>query len=489
MSDESPLTVGRTSREQAGPFAKLIIDARAQLGFSERGLAAEITEAAYELDQQTTTVFGSAVWRWERGTVARKELRRWTAHVFQKHGLRITEADLAAAARAQQNARRLSHQRRSRLSDLERHSREMAATAELQGSPHAPEKPLPYDLSEDEQTMLRRQFLHQLLSAAGASAMTPAHRYIGAPIAATNTELLLHECESNIRACWRLMQGRDMVVVPTVLTSWLPLLDSMLRQSAPQHRHMAALAAEGYMLAGLVTVLQGHHDRAELCCQQAVEYAAVAGHPDIIVAALKHLATKYLSAHYPLLTLRTYERAIPYLADVSPLLRGRTHLGLALAYAQVGNRSDAERHLKLVYETFPDDPESDRAFVYADARRASLDHYGGLIHLAFDRPQQAWETFASAIPDPATGVPERTVIQIVNCQAEAAIALRDVELASVHLEAAVSAARNLGSLKRVNDSSKLFSQLRSRWPTDRRVKRLESLFDPGGVVPSLPPGK
>lgn len=335
----------------------------------------------------------------------------------------------------------------------------------------------PLQVSEDEFTMLRRQFLQWLLSFAGTSGATPAYLPFSRSTDVTDIEPFLHECEAHIRACWRLMHGRDMIVVPTVLMSWLPSLESILRRPSPHQGRLAAVASEAYILAGLVTVLQGHHDRAEWCCRQAVEYATVARNPDLTVAALKHLAAKYLSAQYPLLTLRTYQQAIPYLGHASPLLRSRTHLGLALAYAQVGNRRDADQHLELAHVTFPDDPETDSAFVYADARRASLNHYGGLIHLAFDRPQQAWETFAAVAPHPsAGGVPERTVIQIVNCQTEAALAFGDLELASTHLETAASAARDLGSPKRLRDSAKLYAQLRSRWPTDHRVKRLEPLF-------------
>jgi Tfp pilus assembly protein PilF len=348
-----------------------------------------------------------------------------------------------------------------------------------------PGDPLPYRLTEDTYEMMRRQFLQQLLSVATSVAVGPA--FMHAPASATPTDigLFVQECESNIRACWRLMQGRDMVVVPSVLTSWLPLLDSMLRASSPYRRELAALATEGYMLGGLVTVLQGHLDRAEWFCKQAVDYATVAGHPDLTVAALKHLATKYLDAQYPLLTLQTYERAVQHLDSVSPLLRGRTHLGLALAHAQVGNKADAERHLSLAHDTFPDRPEHDTAFVYADARRASLNHYGGLIHLISGRPNEAWQTFAAALRDPtAAEVPERTIVEIINCQAEAAIALGDVELAASHLETAIHGARVLRSSKRYRDSSNLYTQLRTRWPGDPRARRLEALFVPDDFAPS-----
>lgn len=487
MSAESPLPPVRAYLERIDPFTRFIVDARARLDMTHRELAAEITDAAYELNQVASTVHASAVWRWERGVVAHEDVRRWIAYVLQKHGIDTSEADLEALAQAQKRARRL--QQRPLPQD---HAADQA-TISIEHSPidipvYGTLPALPPQGSEDEFTMLRRQFLQWLLSFTGTSLVTSAHVPHGGGMAINDIDLFAHECEAQMHACWRLMQGRDMIVVPTILISWLPSLDSLVRQPSPHQRQLAAIASEGYMLSGLITVLQGHHDRAEWCCRQAVEYATLAHDPNLTVAALKHLATKYLSAQYPLLTLRTYQQAVPYLNHVSPLLRGRTHLGLALAYAQVGDQPDAEQQLELAHTTFPDDPERDPAFIYADARRASLNHYGGLIHLALDRPLQAWETFAAATPvESANGVPERTAIQIVNCQAQAALAMSDLDLAAAHLEAAGSAGRDLGSPKRFRDTVKLYAQLRAGWPSDPRVQRLESLFQAEGR--GLLPGK
>jgi hypothetical protein len=329
---------------------------------------------------------------------------------------------------------------------------------------------------EDSYPMMRRQFLQGLLSL-GTVGITPEYLHGAAPAVPANALLFMEECAPNIRSCWRLMQGRDMVVVPSVLANWLPLLDTMLRQSGPYRRELAGLAAEGYMLGGLVAVLQNHLDRAEWFCRQAVDYATASAQPDLIVASLKHLATKYLDAGYPLLVLQTYERAIPHLDAVSPLLRGRTHLGLALAQVRVGNETRAERELAMAHATFPDRAEQDPAFVYADARRASLSHYGGLIHLAAGRAAQACETFGSALADSGVDdVPVRTVIEITNCQVEAAIALGDIELATTQLQTTALASRELHSTKRVHDCANLYAQLCARWPGDPRVKRIAPHF-------------
>src|ERR1041385_2688877 len=371
--------------------------------------------------------------------------------------------------------------------DAEAHASPPTVIPVLVSDAHGQSQPL--TSIEDPYLMLRRQFLAQLLSVT-ASAMAPSFVTIGSPNPRIDdVEHVIQQCDTNTRACWRLMHGPDMVVVPSVLTAWLPVLDSLLRTASARRRELAGLAAEGYMLGGLVTVLQGHYDRAEMLCQQAVQYAEMAGSPNLTVAALKHLATKYHDARYPLLTLTTYERALPHIQDASPLLRSRTHLGLALAHAQVGNRTNAERHLGLAHEQFPDQPEQDPAYVYADARRASLNHYGGLLHMIHDRPDLAWQTLAEAVAQPAASdVPERTVIEIINAQAHAAIAQRDVGLAVEHVETSIHRARGLGSLRRIRESAELFQQLMGRWPNDARVKLLRELFASTDAAPALEPG-
>src|SRR5262249_5344126 len=148
---------------------------------------------------------------------------------------------------------------------------------------------------------------------------------------------------------------------------------------------------------------------AEWSCKQAVEYSGLAENPNLSVAALKHLATKYHSAKYHLLTLQTYQEALPLLDQVSPLLRSRIYLGLALSYAKCQQEQEAIHYLGLAQDTFPEYPEGDPGFLYADCGLSSLNHYGGLISLEFNQPKKAWEIFAGVEKlRSKTVVPERT---------------------------------------------------------------------------------
>jgi transcriptional regulator with XRE-family HTH domain len=338
-----------------------------------------------------------------------------------------------------------------------------------------------FALLEDPYEVLRRQFIQHMLTvvtsgfvpftALGPIAPNPDVRH------RIDLDEFIHDCDASIQSCWRLMQGSDIAIVPTVLIRWLPTLDTLVAQQSSHRSQLAASATQAHILAGLVAVLQNQYDRSEWFCGQAVEYANLAGDPNMIAGALKHLATKYRDAGYPLLTLRTYERIASVADRVSPLLKSRTHLGLALAHAECGNLVEAERQLDSAQTTFPARPHDDPAFMYADCRASSLNHYGGLIHLIAGRPRQAWQTFSAALSDGAIpDIPERTVLELVNCQAEAALASRELDLACAHLETAAIGAQRMGSRKRIEESLSIYSRLRSQWPNDVRILRIESLF-------------
>ncbi len=162
---------------------------------------------------------------------------------------------------------------------------------------------------------------------------------------------------------------------------------------------------------------------------------------------------------------------------MSPLLHSRTYLGLALSYAQCKQKREADHYLGLAQDTFPERPEDDPSFLYADCGRSSLNHYGGLIHLEFGEAQKAWRTFAGVeVLASKTVVPERTLIEIVNCQAEAAVDQRDMEMAYAHVQAGLAGALKLNSEKRFYDTRSVYRKMCVVWPHEPKVKQLEELF-------------
>ncbi|MEO8970227.1 MAG: bacterial transcriptional activator domain-containing protein [Ktedonobacteraceae bacterium] len=333
-----------------------------------------------------------------------------------------------------------------------------------------------HDLESDETVNRREATKH--IGMLGLTLFAAPYRLLDTlKIQNDSIEEYISSCEENILACWRLMKGNEITVVPSVLCTWLPSLESLARQPAPYQKQSAALTVQAYLIAGLVTVLRRDYQGSEWCCKQAIKYSEIAQDNNLKIAALKHLATKYNDAGYYLKTLQTYQGALLCIERVSPLLQSRIHLGLTLSYAQCQKNREALRHWELAQESFPEYPEHDPSFVYADCGKSSLNHYAGLMYLEFGQPEKAWEVFQEVVQlQQQTSIPERTIIEIVNCKVEAAIAQKKLELACIHLQEGIQGAIKLKSEMRFHDSVRLYQKARAIWPHEQTLGELEELF-------------
>jgi tetratricopeptide (TPR) repeat protein len=289
--------------------------------------------------------------------------------------------------------------------------------------------------------------------------------------------MLLGHFDKLLTICWDLLRVDGLPTVGYLLPTFLPEVTELVQQSHTCQKEAASLASQGYILAGLVATLQLDHAASEAYCKRAVLFSRVAQDRTLESAALKRLAVKYFDLKHPHQTLQTYQEALPFIDQVSPLMQSRTYLGLAAAYAQMGKRQEALRYLGMAQETFPELPEQDMSFAYADCGPSSLNHYGGLIYMELDQPQKAWEMFAEVEQlKQRIVIPERTVIEIVNCQAEAAVAQRNLEQASAHIQVGVAGALKLKSERRFTDTFAVYKNMRLVWPHEPQVKALGELF-------------
>ena len=97
--------------------------------------------------------------------------------------------------------------------------------------------------------------------------------------------------------------------------------------------------------------------------------------------------------------------------------------------------------------------------------------------MELDQPQKAWETFLEVEQlKQRIVIPERTIIEIVNCQAEAAVAQRNLELASSRIRAGVAGALKLKSERHFADTFAVYKDMRLIWPREPEVKALGELF-------------
>src|SRR6266487_198179 len=290
-------------------------------------------------------------------------------------------------------------------------------------------------------------------------------------------EEFLAQCTTSIAMCWHLLKGNEFRLVESMLSRYLRELEKLAYQPSKYQKSAASLAAQGYLLYALLALHQNNLLAREAYCKQAIQLGQLAEDVNLHMTAHKWLAVTYYYAQRPSKALQTFQEIEPFLNQISPLLRGSVYVKMADAYAQCGHEQDALRCIRIAHETFPEHPEQDPCFLYADCGHPTLPFWEGLTYIDLDQPEEAWNALARIEHLPSNiVVPERTRIETINRQAEAAIALGDQERFRTYIEMGVNGARALGSEKRYNEALDVYRQAKLVWSKEPRVKELQDLF-------------
>src|SRR5947209_3060426 len=277
--------------------------------------------------------------------------------------------------------------------------------------------------------------------------------------------------------CWHLSKGTELEIAEPTLWSYLSRLTAIAKQSSEHQQVAARIASQGYLLAAL---LAGHRDdlnARQNLCEQALLFANVAEDRNLQVASLRQLALTFDYKERPGKALQTYQQSIPYLNEVSPLLRSRMYAGLSGSHAYFEQDKEALRFLGLAYESFPEKPEHDPSFLYADCEYFTLLLWDGLTHLDLHQLEEAEKAFAQVDGlNPKIHVPERVRIEFLNYQAETFTKLQKMEQAHTYLEEAVKASLALGSERRYSQAFEVYKQMRLVWHHETRIKELGEFF-------------
>ncbi len=290
-------------------------------------------------------------------------------------------------------------------------------------------------------------------------------------------EDVLTQCRTTLTECWHAAKGNGLASVEQVLSPYLTLLVSLVQQPSQQQAQVAALLSRAYQLASLVALHRNNLVAREHYNQHAVTSAKLAGDADLLVAALMRLACTYHCNKHPQRALTTYEQALPLLHRVSPFLHGRVYVGLATAYASCGNTQHALRYLGLLH----DHPLAADALIddllYADFGHPLHILYEGTTHLALHQPTTAWKALARIETlQSSVIVPERIRLEIVNQQAQVALALQDRERFTSTLFEGITGAQTIHSDKRLQETHDLYTQAIGIWPHEVRVQELKEAF-------------
>ena len=180
--------------------------------------------------------------------------------------------------------------------------------------------------------------------------------------------------------------------------------------------------------------------------------------------------------------LLSYQKALPFLERVTPLLRSRIYLGLASAFARSNPthyKQDALKYLDLANEHFPAKPESDAWYFYmqASGSQSVLHLYEALTYNDLNQTKEAWSALAKVDGlRPKLVVTESSRLEFLNLQAKTAALLGNMDESCVYLQASVDGADATGYSVWREEAADVYRYMKQVWPNERKVRDLDDLF-------------
>lgn len=295
----------------------------------------------------------------------------------------------------------------------------------------------------------------------------------------TAKNLFLSRCAASITACWHLLRGSDLSMVDQMLSTYLKPLEGIAHQQLKCQRAAAGLASQAHRICGIIALHCNQLRVRERHCKRALYYATVASDPSSQASALISLASTYFYRSDPGQAVAVYERACALEAEMPPLQRSRIYAELSVVYGQLNREQDAVRSAGLAEELYPDEPEQDPSFLYAEFTPASLTLEQGLAYVALAEqyPARGYQRKAADVFDGLSNartvtVPDRIRFEIVNSQAKAAILLDDLDAFEAYLHQGIDGAVTLGSRQRLREIRLAWEDARMKWPSERRISAL-----------------
>jgi tetratricopeptide (TPR) repeat protein len=187
------------------------------------------------------------------------------------------------------------------------------------------------------------------------------------------------------------------------------------------------------------------------------------------------LASTYFYAADPEAAATTYEQAFRHGGALPPLQRSRVYAELAVVYAQLGREQDSVRAAAQAEELYPDRPEQDPSFLYAEFTPGSLALERGLAYIALAErfPGRGYEksaasVFARAVA-PVPAIPDRIRFEIINHQASTAVLLGDLDAFEGFMGQGLDGVALLRSRQRLREMQATWRRAEQHWPGEQRV--------------------
>lgn len=281
--------------------------------------------------------------------------------------------------------------------------------------------------------------------------------------------------ENLIEACWQFSRGNQLLYAEKLLPECISKLVPLTHQSSQYQQPAALLVAQGYRIYSILALHKNDFPARELYCKQAAAYSVLAGDRPLLISSLKGLGDTYYYGNRYIPALQTYQDMLQYSHGLSHLLKSKIYTSLAVAYAHVDQGQDAFHFLGLALDNFPDNPEADSSFSYAEFDHSQLILWEGITRSKLGETRKAFDIFRR-IEQPDIIIPERIRVEILNQHAKTSIISGDLEQSAAYVGYGVVGAKALSSQRRHNEAYDNYKQMILLWPQEKRVKELGELF-------------
>ncbi len=291
-----------------------------------------------------------------------------------------------------------------------------------------------------------------------------------------SVEEVLPHAKATLVSAWKLAKGSDLSLAQQIVSSYLPVLATLAKQPSEHQEEAARLAAQNYILNGLIEMHLNNMDAREVSCQEAVKYAEISGDVNLLTSARRWLGCTYYYEGNVSKAMQVYEAAGSSLDSVVPLLRSSVLVETAVIHARQKQKQDALRSLSMAHEAFGDATE-DQNLLYVGHDIGVLTLWAALTHYDLGNYRQAHDTLLQIDGlDPKKPVSERIRLQILNNQALIAVKLNNLEQARVYIEAGAKGAIALGSKLRFAEAGRVYQIMEFMWPDEAQVQEIKPLF-------------
>lgn len=306
--------------------------------------------------------------------------------------------------------------------------------------------------------------------------------------AAYIAKVFLPQCATSLVACNQLMKSQDFLYAEQTLARLIAPLRHLAQQETHYQAAAAHLAAQCYLLFGILESHNLNWAGYKIYNEHAVEMSKITGDASLQAVAIIQLAMTFFQFEQPNKALTLYEEANPLVALATPLVRSDFYVKQAVAYAQAGQAKQSQECLEKAHAAFPTKAENDPSFLYADFGSSSFICWETttqlqLVQQQLAKPEAAWKALAQSEHLPWHNNLGRTQVFLHNLQAETALAANEMEQFIQLLTIGIRGANYIKSKRRLQQAMDCFRMARQQWPNALPIQQLADVFVETALTP------